>query len=128
MKDPGFRDVSPGSLKIRSWDESEWSLERQGRQVCSLPLALADPKVVSLKVEQFKFKVSSFQFFGPNADSVLNLASTTGPPKRNRFSDGAKRQPRKSKVTRIAPPRDVIKLQDRMFYLLQPPQIGRAHV
>ena len=121
MKDPGFRDVSPGSLKIRSWDESEWSLERQGGQVCSLPLALADPKVVSLKVEQFKFKVSSFQFFGPNADSVLNLASTTGPPKRNRFSDGAKRQPRKSKVTRIAPPRDVIKLQDRMFYLLQPP-------
>ncbi|MEC7599468.1 MAG: hypothetical protein VX936_13880, partial [Planctomycetota bacterium] len=93
-------------------------LERQGGQVCSLPLALADPKVVSLKVEQFKFRVSSFQFSRPNSDSVLNLASTKGPPKRNRFSDGAKRQSRKSKVTRIAPPRDVIKLQDRMFYLL----------
>ena len=92
------------------------------------------PHVVSAKIGSRRIKTSSF-FFQPatgaeqtesrsRGDSLFdpyaasNTASTeddtdSKQPQKKEFSD--------AKRTRILPPQDIIKLEDRLFYLLQPP-------
>jgi SNF2 family DNA or RNA helicase len=66
---------------------------------------------VSLTLSPPKLKVESYQFGMPSAWRAAAHAAPGAPPPSN-----ASRPTR----TRIAPPADVIKLEDRLFYLLQP--------
>jgi hypothetical protein len=87
---------------------------------CSTWLAPQDGKplsAVSLRVAPSSPRVSSFAFDAP-------LAATPRPPQTpaaHPISPSPPRLPAPSAQTRIAPPGDVIKLEDRLYYLLQPP-------
>jgi len=75
------------------------------------------PRVLAVKVPRpRKPKVSSFLF--RHDDAVMSLSSKTASAS---GSLGHKAAMPKESGTRIKPPRDVVKLQDRLFYLLQPP-------
>lgn len=95
------------------------SIEVRGMQVPDL----ATPKVISASIDPSAIQVRSFIFpEGP----TFNQSFATG---KTKASTGAKAKaaeeespdPRERKRTRMKPPRDVIKLQDRLYYLLQPP-------
>jgi len=87
------------------------------------------PQVVSLKARSKKPKVKSYTF-APTALSVIRPPSKPKPkPKPTRApgdANGGKNPkqntPKQSKkFARYRPPQDVIKLEDRLFYMLQPP-------
>lgn len=89
--------------------------------VLSTPLELDPPQVISLKLPRALPKVVSFTF--PEAahwGQSLFAAKTANDHQRNvgrsQFSENAAK-----KITRIKPPGDVIKLEDRLYYVLQPP-------
>lgn len=110
------------SIQVQTWDEGVWREDGDSTQVCSLPTILSEPRVVSLQFSPFPVKVNSFPF----AVSPTSEASALKPlPNRKGMKGNARKgggtQDSKKKVTRISPPSDVIKLQDRLFYLLQPP-------
>ncbi|MDG2469519.1 MAG: DEAD/DEAH box helicase [Pirellulaceae bacterium] len=70
-------------------------------------------------------KVRSF-FFAPSPqweENVGTLAANDDPPKPSRSPAETQKDTalRPKKRTRISPPEDVIRVQDRLFYLLQPP-------
>ncbi len=85
------------------------------------------PAVLSAQIKARKPKVISFQFTdhqwlggpGSQAGSQRNAAS---PPGCRRLASQVSATPRRAKQhTRIRPPKDVVKLSDRLFFLLQPP-------
>lgn len=93
-------------------------LEVRGVQVPNLPSA----KVVSPSIEPAALQVRSFLFpEGPNFNQASAFGKKPGasPPKAE--SEDSSQAKREKKHTRMKPPRDVIKLQDRLYYLLQPP-------
>ena len=82
------------------------------------PLQLPLPAVDSVRLRKLNVKVASFtfpespaSFFSPPADdhkkSALTKPPTTVQPPRS--------------ATRIKPPSDIIRLEDRLYYVLQPP-------
>ncbi|MFV1965839.1 MAG: DEAD/DEAH box helicase [Pirellulaceae bacterium] len=81
----------------------------QSSDVCSEPL-----RVVSLFVRQPLVKTRSYTF-----PELPSLAEPTPPP----VATGAKPdRPKPSRrTTRLRPPNDIIKLADRLYYVLQPP-------
>lgn len=124
MMKPTGETWGGGPIQIQSWDEGVWQGEQGAAQVCSMPTVLSEPRVVSLQFSPFPVKVKSFPFAVPanaGADSTglkpLPQRSQANGPGAGKKANGNG----KKKVTRIAPPSDVIKLQDRLFYLLQPP-------
>lgn len=80
------------------------------------PLAMPAPRTVSVPIVRPRLEVRSFQFPEPVAAEATDPALGE--------SLAANRRPRASwlaaSVTRIKPPRDVIKLEDRLRYILQP--------
>ncbi|MEX1040710.1 MAG: DEAD/DEAH box helicase, partial [Pirellulaceae bacterium] len=93
-------------------------------QITSETIRSEATKVVSLKCKPSKVPVKSFVF--PEAPAWLQALEEkkqkvlAGPGMEGTADEP---EPRKSpkKVTHIRPPGDVIKLQDRLYYLLQPP-------
>jgi SNF2 family DNA or RNA helicase len=79
---------------------------------------IANPIVVSSKVRPVGVKVNSY-YFDSNAPPIARKKSTTATPTQS-SNDRRPAKPSPS-ISRLSPPRDVIKLQDRLFYLLQPP-------
>lgn len=89
-------------------------------EVESPPLAIAAPQVVSLKLPRTLPKVVSFTF--PEAAHWGQSVAPAKPANEaSRESTGSASDPRERKLTRIKPPGDVIKLEDRLYYVLQPP-------
>ncbi len=89
--------------------------------------ALNDPKSISLKLGSPPLRTFSFKF----AESpATELKSPLDPPP-NRLSPSPplplspslplSLSPSPASTTRLKPPRDIIKLEDRLYYLLQPP-------
>jgi len=97
-------------------------LERTGKiEVASTPLVIAGPPVVSLKLPRTLPKVVSFTF--PEASHWGQGAFPAKPanePQRTAAEAGSKNDTARN-LTRIKPPGDVIKLEDRLYYVLQPP-------
>lgn len=75
---------------------------------------LESPKIASIKVRKPRIKVVGFTF--PESP---DWAQTIGRKEKPEKKRQPVREKRKS-ATRIAPPGDVIKLQDRLYYVLQP--------
>src|SRR5690606_4574360 len=74
----------------------------------------------SLPLPQYRLRVSG-RVLPEGSDALRGRREQ--PPARvqaERASEAAQSQPRKS-YTRIRPPRDVVKLEDRLTWLLQPP-------
>lgn len=75
-----------------------------------------------IRLTPLPIRTTGFQFpESPAWKLPASNASSTAPAKttRPRASDGEQAATRK--LTRIKPPADVVKLQDRLYYLLQPP-------
>ena len=73
--------------------------------------------VVSLPVNSKSVKIHSY-FFDPSAVEGNKPDPSNQPDQKQR---PRKKKPTSQSKTRIAPPKDVVKLGDRLFYLLQPP-------
>ena len=96
----------------------------------SLDWKVALPQVVSIPVKTPQVKVLGFAFpesaswesFARKADQQSQQQEHQSRPKRKTSktnSSRSKKAPRGR--TRVIPPRDIIKLEDRLYYLLQPP-------
>ncbi|HRE99971.1 MAG TPA: DEAD/DEAH box helicase [Pirellulaceae bacterium] len=80
---------------------------------------VANPRVASMKIAALPLKVRSFVF--PEAPSFAWGNKGSDGADRDASANGARRRSKLKRRTRMKPPTDVIKLQDRLYYLLQPP-------
>jgi SNF2 family DNA or RNA helicase len=88
-------------------------------KVVSQPLDFSAerPSTITLKTPRTQPRVFSFTF--PEAPRPVPAKSSASPPRPLSPSPPPKAPTQSS--TRIQPPRDIIKLEDRLYYLLQPP-------
>jgi SNF2 family DNA or RNA helicase len=95
-----------------SWIASDWV----PKGTYELPLDPIEPRSIPIRVSKITTRATGFLF--PEAGQWLPPkipgAANIEPAKANKRSKPSKR-------TRIKPPGDIVKLQDRLFYLLQPP-------
>ncbi len=84
--------------------------------VASTELTAESVPVVSVRVTAADVKVTSYAF---HAASVMASSPATNNTRSSASSASARRQA--PTVTRMQPPKDAIRLADRLFYLLQPP-------
>ncbi len=84
------------------------------QQYLEVACRIAPPRAISVPIRRCSIQVRSFCFGEPPEDLVAPAqtapATAVPPPAR----------PQVSSITRIRPPDDVIKLEDRLLYLLQP--------
>lgn len=88
--------------------------------VQSTDVHIARPRVFSLALRGAAVKVDSFAFPGPGTPSTL----LQRPPRSETCPVVGGQTPTirpRSGRTRLTPPRDIVKLHDRLLYLLQPP-------
>jgi SNF2 family DNA or RNA helicase len=105
----------PVSLFSTGWNAS---MRRPPKvAVQSAEIGAERPRVLSVSCRGMPVKTRGFIF--PDAPSWLLPASGPGDNAAARTQPKPPRRPRKT-TTRIAPPTDVIKLQDRLYYVLQP--------
>ncbi len=86
------------------------------------PLSLTSdpPAAITLKIPRATPRVFSFTF--PEAPHIAAPSFPPSPPRPLSHSPAPSDPPAPPpRSTRIAPPRDVIKLEDRLYYVLQPP-------
>jgi SNF2 family DNA or RNA helicase len=81
----------------------------------TLPLTATAPPAISVPIARPRIRVRSFEF--PAPDEVLPAVAAAQAPSPT-APDGPAATPHGA--TRIRPPGDVIKLEDRLLYLLQP--------
>jgi SNF2 family DNA or RNA helicase len=106
-------DVAPYST---GW---QTALHRPPRiAVKTTPLDAPRPGVASLPVGSPKIRTYGFTFDVPGETIAAPAAKGTIPLMPVAASDGS--NAKRPKMTRVAPPGDIIKLEDRLFYLLQP--------
>lgn len=91
--------------------------------VVSQDVALPDARTVTLKVQLPQIRCAGFTF--PEADGWAHLFADR-PADEKSAAERKSVKPRRrvisgKKMTRIRPPADVVKLRDRLYYLLQPP-------
>jgi SNF2 family DNA or RNA helicase len=107
---PGLRahrpTLRPGARRPRP------SLAKLGELVSARTLSRKPPRVISVPIRPAAVQVRSFAFPQPaDAEALHRLP----------HARAGRRMPPTPGCTRIKPPRDVIKLKDRLHYLLQPP-------
>lgn len=108
-------------------------LSTAGPAVLSLPLARDRPAVVSLQGRQLRARraaiaVRSFRFRSHAETTAAPLVGTSSPLTTCMRGSGPLQR---RTCTRIKPPGDVIKLADRLLYVLQPPLeavVARGHL
>jgi SNF2 family DNA or RNA helicase len=83
---------------------------------------LASTQVISIPIPVRPIKTHSFEFTQPiggeDYGKAKRQSSLRPRDPHNRGTNGARKFTRR---TRLQPPRDIVKLSDRLFYLLQPP-------
>lgn len=117
----------PASLSCEIDRTLSWSLQSDiAIETCSLPWTPLQTTRVPIKVPPLKAHANGFLF--PEAVSWLPKVDPNASPAvagRIGMTDEAanlKKPKRKiGKHARIKPPNDIVKLQDRLYYLLQPP-------
>ncbi len=131
------------TIEITSWLKSDSrELDPEVRSTPSESLAL-DPillassevdkllevKSLAIQLSQYEPKVIGFTF--PESPNWLKpqVSSDDSKPKQDlmtkevspEIKDSNKSYPTNKSITRIRPPRDLVRLEDRLYYLLQPP-------
>jgi len=139
----GERAASDAKLHVRRFAPSSpitlsFELEVDAPHVCTpwpeAVIAQADltvfdrlpppvlPEVVSLPLTPVPAAVQCFKFTKEDSSTVFDPSAWRGDPTPvAKPSDNLIRAKSPDRPTRIRPPRDVIKLEDRLYYLLQPP-------
>ena len=86
-------------------------------EATTVPLHVAAPRAIQIPIRRVSIHVRSFEFPEPSDSGVRKpeACATVGPAGKPHAAA------LKLNVTRIRPPEDVIKLEDRLHYLLQPP-------
>lgn len=93
-------------------------------EVESKSVRVDPPAAVTLKLPPLKFAVKSFTF--PEAPGWMHAPpavkdAAASKPLRIGAAAGSEAESSPKKLTRIKPPGDIIKLEDRLYYVLQPP-------
>ena len=83
-----------------------------------LGLLLPEPFIARIRFPLPPVKVRSFLFSAAEPPTVPKVPSQ---PKQTNPAQSKSSQDRPKSVTRLVPPRDMVKLQDRLFCMLQPP-------
>ncbi len=88
--------------------------------VVTLPLEKLEPKSLPIRLPKLKPQTTGFLF--PEANQWVP-PKPPAPPKKATAAEKKKRREQMKELSRhrIKPPNDVVKLQDRLYYLLQPP-------
>ncbi|MGD0898535.1 MAG: DEAD/DEAH box helicase [Thermoguttaceae bacterium] len=120
---PDAREVDlrlPATPQATGWNEV---LARPlGIEVSTIAVEVPPPRVVSISIHRPALVVRSFRFPEPVEETAVAAApSHPSHPCQRGASPAAKLPSHPSSATRIRPPQDVIKLEDRLHYLLQPP-------
>ena len=123
-RDAPTRLATTGVQLSAEWYSTGWNaaLQRKLRvPMLELPTSTAEPPVVSLRVRPPQLRVMSCHFApSPPPTSLDAAASRAGAAASAGDPLAAPRASATASRTRIRPPADVVKLQDRLFYLLQP--------
>lgn len=90
-----------------------------GPPALRLPIEFSQPRVVRLPLLDIRPPVSSFSFTPAAAPAAL-APPHAAPGRRAPGEPLPPAEPPAPRRTRIAPPRDVVKLSERFFFLLQP--------
>ena len=111
-------DLAIGPCRVLPWSD----LRIPRPPALRLPVAGAPPAVVRVDLGFARPKVTSYLFAPP-----AQVAAPAAPPRVARPAEPAEvatvdaaPQSEAARRTRIAPPRDVVKLSEKFFYLLQP--------
>lgn len=120
-RQPSHDALDPCNRQLGLGNGSSWKPERPMVQVDS---TLVDPptgRAVTMRVGRSKPKIVSC-FFTIKSRAFGDMLSNAASP-RKPSTASSKAEPRawEKSISRIAPPRDLVKLDDRLFYLLQPP-------
>lgn len=91
-------------------------------QVTTTDVALASPKTIAIRIGKLAAKVSSF-YFDEKTGSIFQSKNTASRPVAGRTAEKSTAGTR-AKLVRLQPPRDLVKLEDRLFYALQPPLVS----
>ncbi|HAY81293.1 MAG TPA: helicase [Planctomycetaceae bacterium] len=83
-------------------------------------LKVASPQTIAIKIAKLPGKVRSFYFDEETGSIFQEPAGNAASVGRNRKRNGRSVKRDAARV-RIQPPSDLVKLQDRLFYALQPP-------
>lgn len=111
------RQLASTSLTADIDERNSWHVDAlQPIDTYELQLDAIEPKSIPIRVSNITTRVTGFLF--PEAGQWL--PPRIEPSKPIDASQQKKRLTR-GKRTRIKPPSDIVKLQDRLFYLLQPP-------
>ncbi|WP_372898625.1 DEAD/DEAH box helicase [Stieleria sp.] len=90
-------------------------------EVCGLELPTIEPVSIPIRLPKLVTQARGFQF----PDSARWIPPQTASPDKSARPPAAGESKQKSKPhrkhNRIKPPSDIVKLQDRLYYLLQPP-------
>ena len=106
---------SPMELRAELDNDHSWSTASlQPSDVHDLDLDPIHPKSLPIRVSTLKATATGFLF--PEANQWTPPAGSTAPSRKTRPKRYATLQRH-----RIKPPNEVVKLQDRLYYLLQPP-------
>jgi SNF2 family DNA or RNA helicase len=102
-------------LRVTGWNRA---LGRSlGIEVSSTSPAVAAPRAIQIPIRRAALRVRSFQFPEPTEQAKPAGATPAAPG----TAPGANLDSAIARSTRIRPPADVIKLEDRLNYVLQPP-------
>ena len=84
------------------------------------------PRCLSVRLGSIKIKTTGFDFpespnwgIKPDDPPPRKKVTVAGNPSKRKGTESQQRE--SAKLTRLQPPADIIKLQDRLYYLLQPP-------
>lgn len=132
MIDPGQNSESKFHPTVYSWEETLAYRDEIATHSWESSTSL-EPQVFSASFRPRSIKVSSYLFAGPASESASaqrqeqtragNLFAHPGSAEGQPVATGetASTLAKERSKTRIKPPADMIKLQDRLFYTLQPP-------
>jgi hypothetical protein len=87
--------------------------------VIAAPLQIARPRVLSFPIRSAALRVQTYQFRPPIELKSIPVANGSARVKPATVNDAAG-MPTSPTVTRLKPPGDIVKLEDRLWYVLQP--------
>ncbi len=93
-------------------------------EFATLPVQPVSVRAFPIRVKPLAIRTTGFQFPESPAWQLPASKAASGPTadaKPKSKSDTQPKHKSTNKLTRITPPADVVKLQDRLYYLLQPP-------
>jgi SNF2 family DNA or RNA helicase len=105
----------PVELHVSGWNAGLARLPKIEPTGCDL--RLEKPRAASLRLGNIALRTFSYTF--PEAPAWAKSAPARPAPRPN--SSREEVAPRRAPATRIKPPGDIIKLEDRLYYVLQPP-------